>query len=150
MKKRVLLYNWTPLEQYRFGGGVAVYVRNLMQYAAENNDKNDVEFVFLSSGFYYDSSRAGVYIRKEPDFMLYENYTIVNSPIIAPLAFSISTIERTMSDHTLIKEIDDFIGIHGPFDVVHFQSFEGISSSVLKLKEKYKDKIQSFHPSKNN
>lgn len=143
MKKRVLLYNWTPLEQYRFGGGVAVYVRNLMQYAAEN-DKNDVEFVFLSSGFYYDSSRAGIYIRKEPDFMLYENYTIVNSPIIAPLAFSISTIERTMSDHTLIKEIDDFIGIHGPFDVIHFQSFEGISSSVLKLKEKYRG-IKFFH-----
>ena len=144
MKKRVLLYNWTPLEQIKFGGGVAVYVRNLMQYAAQNKDMENIEFVFLSSGFYYDSDHTNVYIRKEPNFMSYENYTIVNSPIIAPLALSISTLSRTISDSILTHEIDEFIRLHGPFDVIHFQSFEGISSSVLKLKEKYKS-IKFFH-----
>lgn len=141
-KKRVLLYNWTPIEHYKLGGGVAVYIKNLMQYAAEN--RNDIEFVFLSSGFYYDSDNKRTYIRKEQDFMSFENYTIVNSPIIAPLAFSISTLNRTLSDKVVINEIDTFIKNHGHFDVVHFHSFEGLTSSVLKLKEKYRN-IKFFH-----
>ena len=141
-KKRVLLYNWTPIEHYKLGGGVAVYIKNLMQYAAEN--RNDIEFVFLSSGFYYDSDNKRTYIRKEQDFMSFENYTIVNSPIIAPLAFSISTLNRILSDKVVINEIDTFIKNHGHFDVVHFHSFEGLTSSVLKLKEKYR-KIKFFH-----
>lgn len=142
--KRVLLYNWTPLQQTKFGGGVAVYMRNLLQFAENNKNRYNIEFVFLSSGFYYDSVRKGMYIRRESDYDTFENYTIVNSPIIAPLALSISTLKRTIYDKMLTKEIDKFIQEHGPFDIVHFQSFEGISSSVLKLKMKYRD-VKFFH-----
>ena len=33
--------------------------------------------------------------------------------------------------------LDKFIQEHGPFDVIHFHSFEGISTNVLQLKKKY-------------
>lgn len=133
---RILLYNWTPLQHPKVGGGVAVYMQNILQYLTMHQN-NDVDIVFLSSGFYYDSANKEIYIRKEKEFLSVENYTIVNSPVIAPLGYASSSLERATKDTKLKDVLDKFIQEHGPFDVIHFHSFEGISTNVLQLKKKY-------------
>lgn len=67
-----------------------------------------------------------------------ESYVLVNSPAPAPLGIlSADRLTQIMSDSACKKLFDEFIAEHGPFDVIHFQTLEGISPNVLSLKEKY-------------
>ena len=51
---KVLLYNWIPFDnESGRGGGVTVYLKNLIQEIIEHNKEN-IELFFLSSGCYYD------------------------------------------------------------------------------------------------
>ena len=65
---KVLYYNWTPLNTPRVGGGVNVYLQNVLNYLIQHPDKHDIEPVFLSSGWMYDE-RLVPYIRKEQNIL---------------------------------------------------------------------------------
>ena len=86
---KILYYNWTPLEKKKEGGGVAVYMRNLLDYLQRSDLGLDV--TFMSSGYYYDGGDRP-YIRKEKDMYGASVFSIVNSPIIAPQGFPESAL----------------------------------------------------------
>ena len=135
---RILYYNWTPLNVKSTGGGVAVYVHNLIQYICEKST-DDFDVTFLSSGYYFDDTKKEVYIRKEETHPI-GSYSIINSPVIAPLGcMSYNGYEMLLKDNKLVEVFDGFIQKYGPFDVVHFQTLEGLSPQVLSLKSKYSD-----------
>ena len=134
MKLKVLYYNWTPLDYLGKGGGVAVYVRNMLTYLSKCSNP-DIVPVFLSSGVYYDSSNI-CYLRQENDFCGWNAYTIVNSPVMAPMAHAISNIYSTIKDIQTVHIFEELIRAHTP-DVIHFESFEGISMKTLELKSKF-------------
>lgn len=46
MMKRVLFYNWTPLGVKSIGGGVAVYLCNMMQYISEHSEECGIKPFF--------------------------------------------------------------------------------------------------------
>lgn len=141
---KLLLYNWVQFDQ-NDGGGVTVYLNNIINKLAE---KKDVEVYFLSSGVKYNLLSNKIKIKKTKN-KLGENiksFTIYNSPTM----FAINQFSRPdiyNNDKELAKVIDKFIEEHNGFDVIHFNNLEGLSAEVLKLKEKYKNTkfIYSMH-----
>lgn len=56
----------------------------------------------------------------------------------APLGIVPSSVLKDIMEDTKCKDVfNKFVEEHGPFDVIHFQTLEGISPNVLSLKEKY-------------
>lgn len=135
---RVLYYNWTPLELRQEGGGVSIYLHNLLQFLLEHPTL--IQPVFLSSGYYYDNQHRP-YITERERCGDIENYCLVNSPIIAPHFTSYSVFRRHIDDKVIIRLFRQFLIEHGPFDVVHFHSFEGLTSRVLQLKSEFPDSL---------
>ena len=128
---RVLYYNWTPLHMPRIGGGVAVYLENLI------NSFKSTGVTVLTSGYYYDKV-GEPYIRKVEDATISNSFVLVNSPMPAPLGIVPSSVLKDIMEDTKCKDVfKKFVEEHGPFDVIHFQTLEGISPNVLSLKEKY-------------
>lgn len=138
---KILLYNWTPL-YLNIGGGVRVYLQNFIDSLVMQNKLN-IQIYFLSSGFFYDNSHI-THIRKEELPIDINIYSIVNSPIVAPLEYSSCEISRVYKDNTLYNIFYSFIKENGPFDVIHFESIEGISTNVFKLKEIF-PKTKFYH-----
>lgn len=135
---RVLYYNWTPIELKQEGGGVSIYLHNLLQFLSEH--PCSVQPVFLSSGYYYDNQHHP-YITERGCYMGMENYCLVNSPIIAPHITSYSVFRRHLDDKVIIQLFRQFLIDHGPFDVVHFHSFEGLTTRVLQLKSEFPETL---------
>ena len=142
----ILFYNWAPVNSSGIGGGVAVYLRNLLNYRELLSCGGKVSV--LTSGYYYDDTLKP-YIRKEQiEYKDVESYTIVNSPIPAPMGIlSAKYLNKVIADTVSMSVFDEFIMEHGPFDVIHFQGLEGLSPNVLSLKEKYPNTkfIKSIH-----
>lgn len=148
MAKKVLFYNWTPLGLENVGGGVAVYLCNLMQYISEQTEECGIEPIFLSSGYYYDEKNlAKPYIKRLEDYYRVPSYTIVNSPVIAPIASAVNSYNEILNDTQLYKLICQLMVDLGGIDVIHFHSLEGLSLSVLRLKEQFRGLriIHSIH-----
>ncbi|TGX82343.1 glycosyltransferase [Palleniella muris] len=131
---KILIYNWTP--QGENGGGVAVYVNNILAHIEQHPDEFPWQIIFLSSGYYYDSS-GSAYIRQLSPYHGFNSYTIVNSPAFAPHGGPAAMYKRMNRDKSLLHLIGQFIEEQGGFDVIHFQSFEGLAPNVLSLKECY-------------
>ncbi len=127
---RVLMYNWCPLLDSE-GGGVSVYLRNIVETLAV---REDIEVVFLNSGFYYDQS-GKTYLRlsENVDWHGVESYDIVNSPVVAPMKSPVDNIERFLNSTELNNLFLEFLS-EQKIDVVHFQNLEGLSLEVLSLK----------------
>lgn len=130
---RILYYNWAPINSLSLGGGVNVYMRNLVSYLESQTEEQCVEVFFLSSGWFYDGSKKP-YIRNEGKVGVVKCYTIINSPIIAPQRFAMSQPSVFFNDQIIRRLFNSFIKENGPFDVIHFQSLEGLSPKVLELK----------------
>ena len=140
---KVLFYNWCPLEETE-GGGIAVYQRNLLDYIAAHDV--GIEPFFLCSGFYYDGGRKA-YIREEAPNRGARVFSVVNSPVYAPMRAPDVNFKTMVEDETLTPVIDAFLKTQGPFAAIHFQTLEGLPLKVLSLREKYPDTkfIYSVH-----
>lgn len=109
---KVLYYNWIPLNTPG-GGGVAVYIRNLLNYIVEHPQQIDAEPTFLSSGWLYDGGKMP-YIRQEKTTWGVKSFSIINSPIIAPHSAAISQLpDFISSDKTMKNLFREFIMQHG-------------------------------------
>ncbi len=143
--KKILYYNWVRFDDdENRGGGVTVYQRNLIEQIS-----NEQAVFFICSGLDYDLVNKNIYYEE------YENrlkkkcrcFRIVNSPMIAPAHLSFFDVERYLKDDSLYFLFEKFIAQYGPFDVIHFNNLEGLSLSVLKIKERYPETkiIYSLH-----
>jgi glycosyltransferase involved in cell wall biosynthesis len=139
---KVLYYNYVPLGQKGVGGGIAVYLNNLFGYLIDHPEFG-IEPIYLSSGMIFERG-GGMYIQRDKDWNGIENYVLVNSPIIASQIEATSSLNELINDRSIIEMFDKFLAEHAEINVVHFHSFEGITTQVLKLKEKY-PKIKFIH-----
>lgn len=139
---KVLYYNYVPLRVNGVGGGVAVYLKNVLNYIRKHPEVG-IEPVFISSGFVFDNTNK-TFLRHEEKWNGIENYTIVNSPIIASQIESSSSIKALLKDNILYEIFDRFLASHKDIRVIHFNSFEGLSTNVLSLKDKY-PKVRFIH-----
>ena len=132
---KILYYNWVPFDddEHR-GGGVSIYQKNTIEELAK---KDNVDLYFICSGLHYTFSPKKVYI--EPYKNCYGNacksFRIVNSPILSPAYSAWGDIDIYLNDSTLLDLFVDFINKNGPFDIIHFNNFEGLSLKVLDIKK---------------
>lgn len=134
----ILYYNWAPINTDKIiGGGVTVYLKNLISYFQTQINNQEVNITYLSSGYYYDKSTKKTYIKKGPTNLGFNVYTIVNSPILAPHGLTKDMYITMCHDKEIVEIFNAFIKETGPYDIIHFNSLEGISPQVLSLKLKY-------------
>ncbi len=143
-RKKILLYNWVQFDQPD-GGGVTVYLDNIIN---KMKDNPDIDLYFISSGTHYNMFCKKLKIKKTKNKYgkRVNSYTIYNSPVM--FAYNqFSRVDIYNEDQKIGKIFEQFIEEHGTFDVIHFNNLEGLSLSVLKLKEKYPDTlfIYSMH-----
>lgn len=134
--KKILYYNWCPFDDdENRGGGVTVYTRNLIKKII-NDGK--YECYFLYSGIDYDLSKN---IKIEEYVNCFGNkchsYRLINSPVVAPAFCNFYNINTVIQDRKILEVINKFISEKGPFDIIHFNNFEGLSLSVFDLKKYY-------------
>lgn len=136
---KILYYNWLQFDDKRFyGGGVNTYQKNLIEAMIKHEN---IQVYFLSSGKAYEKNMTHTYIRKTEN--IYgnncESYEIVNSPILSSAKLSFFDTRTYLYDKELVKVFAEFIQIHGGFDVIHFNNFEGLTLGVLRTKEIFPD-----------
>lgn len=130
---KILYYYWTQYDDNLPGGGVKVYLKNIINNFKQNEN---IEIYTLNSGSDYDLSSKLYYkcIKKKSKL---KQFKIINSPVLAPSKYSFYEMEKYLKDTTLKTLLNEFIKENGPFDVIHIQSIEGLNIEVLKLKEEY-------------
>ena len=134
---RILLYNWIPFDDKNGrGGGVTVYLKNLIdEILKEDNEK--IEIFFLSSGCYYDIYNEET--RYEEISNIYgkkcRTFSIINSPVFSPGFLSFYYLDKVLYDKILKDVFDKFLNTYGPFDAVHFHNLEGLSIPLLACKK---------------
>lgn len=139
MKKRILIYNWIRFdEQENKGGGVTVYTKNLIETLLQ---EERYEIIFLSSGRAYDSRRKEIYVERTGNIFgsKCKSYQIVNSPVLSSAHLSFPYPQDLLEDIDLKKIVKEFLLSISGVDVIHFQNMEGLSLSVLELKEDFPD-----------
>ena len=130
---KILYYYWTQFEDNLPGGGVKVYLKNIINNFKQNEN---IEIYTLSSGSDYDLS-SKLYYKCIKNESRLKQFKIINSPVLAPSKYSFYEMEKYLKDTTLKTLLNEFIKENGPFDVIHIQSIEGLNIEVLKLKEAY-------------
>ncbi|MCI9143233.1 MAG: glycosyltransferase family 4 protein [Lachnospiraceae bacterium] len=145
--KKILFYNWIPFDEKEGkGGGVTVYVRNLIACFIRHPEW---QVYFLSSGRAYNYWKKGPYIERTENIFgkACKSYRIVNSPIFSSARISFPFPKDYLTDRSLLEVILDFLQKEGRMDIIHFQNFEGLSLSVFELKRYVPDTkiIYSLH-----
>ena len=139
-QKKVLFYNWVPFDNpWKVGGGVTVYIRNVIEQILESDP--DISVYMLSSGWAYDDTKLTTFTRKINNCFgeRCRQYEIVNSPVPAEQRFVFKNPTVTFSNDKLKETFCDFLKKYGPFDVIHFNNIEGISLDVFDLKKEFPD-----------
>lgn len=120
---RVLLYNFVQPEEPG-AGGVGVYLNNLAKALAR-----DHEVITLSSGDRYSPGNRASRVDFSHD--QYDRAVIVNSPVLAPAAYSFADPVSYLSNADLDFVPDLLAERYGSIDVFHFQNIEGLSRSFF-------------------
>ena len=134
---KVLIYNWIPFDEKEMkGGGVTVYTKNLIKYLS---NLTGIEVCFLSSGRAYNREVSYTYIEETKNCLegKCKSFQVVNSPVLSSAHISFCYPQDYLEDTILKEVIGNFIKLQGGFDVIHFQNLEGLSLSVLELKENF-------------
>lgn len=145
--KKILIYNWITFdEKENKGGGVTVYTNNIMKNLCTDTE---VELYFLSSGRAYNRERKDTYIEEVANIYgdKCKSYQVVNSPVLSSARVMFPFLEDYLKDRVLKEVIRDFLVQIGEVDVIHFQNLEGLSLSVLELKDEFPNTkfIYSLH-----
>lgn len=140
MTRRMLHYNWAQCDDpMGRGGGVSVYLRNLLDHVA---GRDGTEYVLLSAGQHYAAFDRRIRWVETPNVFAgrgVRSFRIVNSPVKAPAHDMFAAIRLWRTDRAVARTFERFLKAHGPFDTIVFHAMEGISSEVLALRERFPD-----------
>lgn len=141
---RILLYNFVQPEEPG-AGGVGVYLNNLAKALAVDN-----EVILLSSGDRYSPRQRAPRLECSDD--TYRRAVIVNSPVIAPAAYSFNDPETYLDSQAIDPLVDALYQQYGDIDVFHFHNIEGLTASFFRsLRRKYAAakmiySVHNYHP----
>ena len=138
MKTKILIYNWAPFGlEFKVGGGVAIYCKNLVEAILKENPAAEV--YFLSSGFSYNASTTATFIRSIEKYSTdrLHVFDIVNSPVPADQRFIYPNPTIALKNSSLKTLFKEFLVTYGPFNAIHFNNLEGISLDIFDLKQEF-------------
>ncbi len=140
VRHKIMFYNWAQYDEKGSpGGGVTKYLYNLISHIVRNYE--DVDVYFLSSGYRYNTSTTETYLRKTNN--RYDgrcfSFEIVNSPVPAPAYLNCRNPKQFFDCECLKNIFRDFILKYGEFDSIYFANIEGMTLSVVDLKDEFKN-----------
>lgn len=141
---KILLYNYTQYnEQGTAGGGVTVYLRNLVKSLKALNH----EIIFLSSGDRYSI------LERSPSIRYYEgdvaHAVIYDSPVVAPSQISFYHLQERNESHALDGIPDILARKFGHIDILHFHNIEGLTPSFFKSLRRTFESSKIFYSAHN-
>lgn len=144
--KRILIYNWSRLDDPKSSGGVGFYTKRLIFSLIQNPN---YEIFFLNSGYSYTLD-GKLKIKAIPNSFgcRVKSFEIVNSPVLASSPRqSIKNIQQYLDDESLYFLLKKWLTSLNGLDVIHFQNLEGLSLKVLNLKKDFPNTkfIYSLH-----
>ena len=129
--KRLLIYNWAPIDQAK-AGGVSVYVQNLVEGLLK---EESYDIYYLNSGCTYDlSCKTRIERRNSIYGEAIKAFEIVNSPFMAPITQSGTNIKKYLHNSSVGKLFRAFVVEHS-IDIIHFNNFEGLPLSAITIKK---------------
>lgn len=132
---KILFYSWTPYrDELSRGGGAASYIDRVIDQFVETKDH---QVVHLSSGTVYELSKHAAFCRQLTNKNGVKCFTIVNSPILAPAHLNATSAATAVNDTSTRDVLAALLRQEGPFDVIHFNNFEGISYRTLEVKKQH-------------
>ncbi|MCI8517779.1 MAG: glycosyltransferase family 4 protein [Hungatella sp.] len=130
--RKLLIYNWTHIDDKQ-GGGVNLYVRNIIQ---ELISQGEYDIYYLNAGRTYTKKGSSQIIEVDTPFgQKLQAFEIINSPFIAPVRQNGKNINYYLTDKSVASLFDDFIIDHG-ISVIHFNNIEGLPLEVLRIKQR--------------
>ena len=141
---KILHYYWTQFDDdVRKGGGVKVYLNNIIPYQVK---QGNIVYM-LNSGVDYSVFNNKCFVKKIHETSNIKQFSLYNSPVMAPSKADFFCQHIYLNDKRIKSVFEQFIEENGPFDVIHFHSLEGLSLTVLELKKKFKNTkfIYSVH-----
>lgn len=138
---RVLLYHWADIaDPQGRGGGVTVYQRNLV---AGLLARGDVQVETLCGGLHYDLIGRTPRVVRLGDAPC-PRHALVNSGLLAPSHAQFAGGEQTR--HAATEDaFGAFLARSGPWDVIHFNTLEGVPAQVLALAAAQARVVVSMH-----
>lgn len=130
---RILFYSWAPFDDPEGrGGGVSIYQRNLVEALIGRGHDVDV----LSAGLAYDSHSLAPRIEPTENVFspLCRSFRLVNSPVMAPGHAAYGQNRRLFQQGPADRVFHDFLTRQAPYDIVHFNTLEGIPLTFLNLR----------------
>jgi glycosyltransferase involved in cell wall biosynthesis len=131
---RLLYYNWVPFDDpERRSGGVRLYQANLIDHLVATTDH---EIFTVASGVEHDKLRQDMRFEQTENAhgQRVASFRFVNSPVMAPGHHAFDS-EHIFDEGRVLAIWHDFLREHGPFDVVQFDSLEGIPFTWLRVHE---------------
>lgn len=135
---RILFYNWVQYDDLeRRGGGIRHYQSNLIDYLVSDTHH---EITVLSSGLEHDAVNRQIRIERtansHPDRV--RSFTLINSPVPAPGQHAFGS-PWLFDEGTMLQVWHQFLAENGPFDVIQFDSLEGVPFTFLRVHEQLPD-----------
>lgn len=135
---RILFYNWVQYDDpERRGGGIRHYQQNLIDHLSRDTDH---DITVVSSGLEHDALNRQIRIERtensHPDRV--RSFTLVNSLVPAPGHHAFGSPWLFDNDR-MLAVWHQFLAEHGPFDVIQFDSLEGIPFTFLRVHERLPD-----------
>jgi glycosyltransferase involved in cell wall biosynthesis len=124
-----------PLFNQRRGGGVRIYQQGLIRRAVAEGH----EVIYFSAGVRYNLLRKGLRaIGRDRPYQggSVREFEIQNSPILAPSHHQFGRRVSVADNEHYREYLIDFINRHGPFDVLHLNSAEGIPLDLFRERER--------------
>jgi len=127
----ILIYNCYQFDNpNRFGGGVSVYIKNIIPAFLDRGDK----VKFCSAGHRYSLFSRKMKFKKTSN--VYESrgvetFELHNSPLKTPAHDAFGSLEQALVTPKLENMFLDFVA-ENSIDEVHFHGIEGICTSVVR------------------
>lgn len=131
---RILLYNWVQYDDIeRRGGGVRIYEKNLISHLINYSDH---DITVVSSGLQYDVLDPTTRFERTENQHggQLRSFALVNSPVLAPGHHAFGN-PHLFDEGPTLQAWHRFLLEEGPFDVVQFDSLEGIPFTFLRVHE---------------
>lgn len=133
---RVLYYNWVdPLDRENRGGGVSLYLHNLIKAIEARDAQEELEVTCLSSGLAHRLRQRGPgWAPVEPgsDQGRLRRFELVDSGVLSPAHADYGNPTQVSHPPTEAA-FADFLQRTGPYDVIHFHNLEGVPAAVLEI-----------------
>lgn len=132
MGKHIVIYNWVQFDdQFMRGGGVSVYLKNIIPELISKNYK----VTFISSGQHFSLFKRSPHIKETKNIYSehgVRSYRVINSSIKAPAHDAFYQVDDCLNSPPITDLLINFLNQLGDVDEFHLHNIEGIATNLVE------------------